>query len=97
MSDIAIPVIVIAERHDDVEFFNRTLRDAGHAVRCRAIRRIDELEVALENDAPHLLIFFADGHSAEIGEIAGLRWRHVDLKAGTITLAHAYLKRVLLY
>jgi diguanylate cyclase (GGDEF)-like protein len=81
MSDIAIPVIVIAERHDDVEFFNRTLRDAGHAVRCRAIRRIDELEVALENDAPHLLIFFADGHSAEIGEIAGLRQLHSPMSS----------------
>jgi len=76
MSDIAIPVIAISDRRDDVEFYNKALRDAGHAVRCVAISRIEDLGAALESEAPHLIIFFADAHAASIGDIAEFRQAH---------------------
>lgn len=73
MNDSSVPVIVLTERRDDVEFFNKTMRGAGHPVRCRGLSSLEDLEATLETEPPHLLIFFADSHSASIREVAKLR------------------------
>jgi DNA-binding NtrC family response regulator len=73
MKDTSVPVIVLTERRDDVEFFNKTMRDAGHPVRCRGMSRLEDLESALETETPHLLIHFADHHSASVREIGKQR------------------------
>lgn len=73
MKDTAVPVIVLTESRDDVEFFNKTMRDAGHPVRCRGLSRLEDLEAALESESPHLLVYFADHHRASIREIAKRR------------------------
>jgi diguanylate cyclase (GGDEF)-like protein len=73
MKETSVPVIVLTERRDDVEFFNKTMRDAGHAVRCQGLNRIEDLQQVLESQPPHLLIHFADHHSVSIREIAKQR------------------------
>ena len=73
MKETSVPVIVLTERRDDVEFFNKTMRDAGHPVRCRGLTRLEDLQSALETEPPHLLIQFADHHSVSIRDIAKQR------------------------
>ena len=73
MKETSVPVIVLTERRDDVEFFNKTMRDAGHPVRCRGLTRLEDLQSALETEPPHLLIHFADHHSVNVREVAKQR------------------------
>jgi diguanylate cyclase (GGDEF)-like protein len=73
MKESSVPVVVITERGDDVAYFNKTMRDAGHPVRCRGVVRLDELETLLDSEPPNLLIFFPEHHSASIREVAKLR------------------------
>ena len=88
-SSVPVPVFVLAERRDDVEYFNKTMRDAGHSVHCRGFSRLNELEPALEADAPHLLIFFADEHAADIREVAKLRQLHAQMSPLVVIRAAA--------
>jgi len=76
MSDSFVPVVILTEHHDDVEYFNKTMRDAGHPVHCRAMSRLDELGPLLDTEPPHLLILFADRHSAKVREVAKLKQLH---------------------
>ena len=71
--ETSVPVIVLTERREDVEFFNKTMRDAGHAVRCRGLTRLEDLQSVLETEPPHLLIHFADHHPVGVREIAKQR------------------------
>jgi diguanylate cyclase (GGDEF)-like protein len=71
--ETSVPVIVLTERREDVEFFNKTMRDAGHAVRCRGLTRLEDLQSVLETEPPHLLIHFADHHPVSVREIAKQR------------------------
>jgi diguanylate cyclase (GGDEF)-like protein len=73
MNESAVPVLILTERSDDVAYFNKTMRDAGHAVRCRGIARLDQLEGLLDTAPPNLLIFFAEHHRASVREVAKLR------------------------
>ena len=73
MKQSSVPVTVLTQRREDVEYFNKTMRDAGHPVRCRGLNRLEDLKTAIERDAPHLLIFFVDAHPASIREVTKIR------------------------
>lgn len=79
MKESSVPVIVLTEAPDDVEFFNKTMRDAGHPVRCRGLSLLDDLQPAIERDFPHLLIFFANHHNASIREVAKIKLLHARM------------------
>lgn len=56
MSDTsAIPILVLTRQQDDVEFINRVLRNAGHAVHCHWIEQVSELHDALSQINIHLI------------------------------------------
>ncbi|HUF71325.1 MAG TPA: EAL domain-containing protein [Gammaproteobacteria bacterium] len=73
MNESSVPVVILTERSEDVAYFNKTMRDAGHPVRCRGITKLDQLETLLDADPPNLLIFFAEHHTASVREVAKLR------------------------
>lgn len=79
MNESSVPVIVLTSRREDVEFFNKTMRDAGHAVRCRGMSRLKDFEEILGALQPHLIVFFADRHNANLREIAKLRQLHARM------------------
>lgn len=89
MNESSVPVVILTERPDDVEYFNKTMRDAGHPVRCRGLSRLDELGPALEKNPPHLLIMFADAHPANVREVAKIRQQHARMSPLIIITAQA--------
>ena len=72
-SKASVPLVVLAGREDDVELVNRSLRDAGHPVRCHWVAKIDLLAGALDDHSPELLCFFPDSLPAPIREVAKIR------------------------
>ena len=79
MSDSPVPVIVVTAQQDDVEFINRTLRDAGHPVHCHWINEVDRLGDALEIEEPELIMFFADQFPASTSVIAKIRYQRAQM------------------
>jgi diguanylate cyclase (GGDEF)-like protein len=79
MNESAVPVVILSESRDDVEFFNKTMRDGGHAVRCRGLSSVDKLGPVLDEVPPHLLILFADNHPAHVREVAKIRQQHARM------------------
>lgn len=73
MNDPSVPVIVITVREDDVEFINRTLRDAGHAVHCLWVQDVDVLHEALNLNDAELMLFFIDDFPADVRAVAKVR------------------------
>lgn len=73
MSDSQVPVLVITERQDDVEFINGSLRDAGHPVHCAWVANPDDLGDRLENLNVQLITFFADHSKAPLRLVAKMR------------------------
>jgi diguanylate cyclase (GGDEF)-like protein len=73
MKDSSVLVIVLTEHSDDVAFFNKTLRDAGHRVNCRGLSRLEDLQQALEQDTPQLIVFFPENHHAPMREVVKIR------------------------
>ena len=73
MSQAHVPLVVLTDREEDVEFINRTLRDGGHTVRCHWVDNIDRLPDALRQYTPELLWQFNDGNAAEIKQVAEIR------------------------
>jgi diguanylate cyclase (GGDEF)-like protein len=60
MNESSFAILVLATRQEEAELVNRTLRDAGHRVRCEWIQRTDAVADALAEKDPQLLIVFAD-------------------------------------
>ena len=79
MHDTSIPVLILSNNQEDVELFNRTLRQAGHAVRCSWLQPADELPAALRLHQPHLIVLFANQFPTEIKSIAELRQEHAAI------------------
>ena len=73
MSQENAPLVVLTDREENVEFINRTLRDAGHTVRCHWIDSIDRVPEALKKYSPELLWLFHDGKAAKIKRVAKCR------------------------
>jgi len=73
MSQAHVPLLVLTDREEDVEFINRTLRAAGHAVRCHWIDTVDRVTDALAEHAIELLCLFSSGDSADIEQVAKIR------------------------
>ena len=73
MNESTVPIIVLSSRQEDVEFVNRNLREAGHAVHCQWIQHIDIFVEAIDS-SPHQLIFlFAEYFATPLREIAKKR------------------------
>ena len=72
MNESSFAVLVLATRQEEAELVNRTLRDAGHRVRCEWIQRTDVVADALQDKDPQLLIVFADNIAA-IRDVAKTR------------------------
>jgi diguanylate cyclase (GGDEF)-like protein len=79
MSDSSVPVIVLTSRRDDVEYFNKTMRDAGHAVRCRHLTRLQEFQAAVAAEPPHLFVLFADTDTASVLDVSKARQTHAPM------------------
>ena len=73
MSQEKVSLVVLTDREENVEFINRTLRDAGHTVQCHWIDSIDRVREALEKYSPELLWMFHDGSAAKIERVAKYR------------------------
>lgn len=54
-----VPLMVLTDREENVEVINRTLRQAGHPVRCSWIGKDDGLVDALAKERPELLFLFS--------------------------------------
>jgi hypothetical protein len=55
MSQAHEPFIVLTDSEEHVELINRTLRDAGHAVRCHWIDSVDRVGEALAEHSASML------------------------------------------
>jgi len=53
-----VPLMVMTDREENVEIINRTLREAGHRVRCQWVTKGDGLIDALAETHPELLFLF---------------------------------------
>ena len=73
MNDSPVPVLVISERQDDVEFINRTMRDAGHPVRCTWVADVDSLAEQLGAHEAELIVQFPDHSAAPIRQVSKIR------------------------
>ncbi|HEY5623396.1 MAG TPA: hypothetical protein VIV14_06515, partial [Gammaproteobacteria bacterium] len=73
MSQAHEPLVVLTDREENVELVNRTLRDAGHVVRCHWIDSVDRIGEALTEFSPSMLFLFCDGDLDTISRIAGIR------------------------
>ena len=72
MTESSFVVLVLAARQEEAELVNRTLRDAGHRVRCEWIQRTDAVADALQDKDPQLLVVFAENPAA-IREVTKIR------------------------
>ncbi|MFP6829003.1 MAG: hypothetical protein VCC36_08210 [Gammaproteobacteria bacterium] len=61
MTQAHVPLLVLTDREEDVEFINRTLRAAGHAVRCHWINHVERVTDALAEYSIELLCMFSTG------------------------------------
>jgi diguanylate cyclase (GGDEF)-like protein len=73
MSQAHEPFIVLTDSEEHVELINRTLRDAGHAVRCHWIDSVDRVGEALAEHSASMLWMFPDGDLDGIAKIARIR------------------------
>ncbi|HEX5420091.1 MAG TPA: EAL domain-containing protein [Gammaproteobacteria bacterium] len=73
MPQAPVPLIVLTPAEDDVELINKTLRDAGHPVRCLWVKRVEDLEEALRSTRPELLWYRADRFPTPIRDIVKIR------------------------
>lgn len=70
-----VPLLIFATGQDYVELVNRTLRAAGHPVRCHHVKAVEQLADALARVEPHVLIFFSKGLTLRVQEVAKIRHR----------------------
>lgn len=68
-----VPVVVLSERQDDVEFINRLLREAGHAVHCQWAQRAEQLVEALEHEDAEMVWLFTDRFDASVRDVSKLK------------------------
>jgi multidomain signaling protein FimX len=73
MSQPHVPLVVLTDREENVEFINRALRDAGHTVRCHWIDSVERVPDALIEYAAELLWLFSNGNLAEIRQVSQAR------------------------
>ncbi|MET0498415.1 MAG: EAL domain-containing protein [Steroidobacteraceae bacterium] len=73
---VAVPMIVLTRHQDNVEAINSTLRNAGHAVRCKWIRDLNELSEELARTSVHMLIAFVGPDAADTAKVMAIRKQH---------------------
>src|SRR5690606_36590819 len=62
-------MIVLTRHQENVEAINSTLRNAGHAVRCKWTRELNDLGDARPQTNAHMLIAFAGPHPADTAKV----------------------------
>jgi len=67
---VTVSVLVIAKLDDQVEAINAALRDAGKAVRCIRLDKISELEDALNQHKPQLIVVFENATQTNLSGAA---------------------------
>ena len=71
----AIPVIVIAEKQDQVEALNKSIRKVGWPLHCSWISDINELGDALDQINPDLIVLFLDEINDRLKVVTKIRDR----------------------
>jgi diguanylate cyclase (GGDEF)-like protein/PAS domain S-box-containing protein len=66
---VAIPLIIFSRQDDNLSAVNNILRNSGHAVHCLRVEHPNELDDALRNNQPELLIYFADERPDELATV----------------------------
>ena len=65
----AITLIIFSRQDDNLSAVNSILRQAGHAVHCSRVEHSNELDDALKNCPPEILIYFADERPDELATV----------------------------
>ncbi len=66
---VGVPLIIYSREDDNLSAVNNILRQAGHPVHCSRAERLNELDDALNNLHPEMLIYFADEKPDELTTI----------------------------
>ncbi len=66
---VGVPIVIISRQDDNLSAVNNILRQAGQPVHCSRTGRPNELDDALKNLQPELLIYFADERIEELTTI----------------------------
>lgn len=67
---VGVPLIVLSHKDQNATAINATLRQAGLAVHCRRVVQLNELESALQQQAPELLILFDEESGPDLIAVA---------------------------
>jgi len=65
----AVPLVIYSRQDENLSAVNNILRRAGHPVHCVRVEHLNELDDALDNTHPELLIYFADERPDELTAI----------------------------
>ena len=66
---VGVPLVIFSREDDNLSAVNNILRQAGHPVHCSRVEHLNELDDALKNSQPELLIYFADEKPDELSTI----------------------------
>ena len=66
---VGVPLVIYSREDDNLSAVNNILRQAGHPVHCSRAERLNELDDALNNLQPEMLIYFADEKPDELTTI----------------------------
>lgn len=69
---VGVPMIIFSRQDNNVAAINNMLRQAGLPVHCCRVDQVNQLEDALREQHPEMLILFADEHDADIPTVAAL-------------------------
>jgi diguanylate cyclase (GGDEF)-like protein/PAS domain S-box-containing protein len=70
---LGVPVVVVSKLDDQVEAINNALRDAGHAAHCLKIEKLSELEPAIKELRPELILLFAEPDATGMSAVVATR------------------------
>ncbi|MGC3982187.1 MAG: EAL domain-containing protein [Steroidobacteraceae bacterium] len=61
----AVPMVILARQQEQVEFINRTLRNAGHAVHCHWVSELNDLSDTLGQINTHMIMAMVGSEADE--------------------------------
>jgi diguanylate cyclase (GGDEF)-like protein/PAS domain S-box-containing protein len=70
---VGISVVVISKSDDHVQAINTALRDGGHPSHCIKVKKLTELEVAINEQNPQLIIVFGSANPASLAPAVDTR------------------------
>lgn len=69
---VGVPLVIYSRHDENLSAVNAVLRQAGHPVHCSRAGRLNELDEALGNLRPELLIYFVDEKPDELPTVVDL-------------------------